>query len=591
MLIRWPFGLVLLVLVVLAGCSGDEVAVSEEPVGSAEVESAADGLASGDGEADTASSSTSTADSGTADSGTEDSTPTADAADEDSSTTDSAAEDSSPADSGSADSSSTDSATADSANADSATADSASEDSAPIAAAQVLSAHEVNDRLGAGINLGNSLEAPREGDWGASLDESFFSVIADAGFDHVRLPVSWAEYAGLQAPYTIPDGNDPAISGQPYSNIWERVDWAVDQAEANDLMIIVNMHHYEAAHTNPAAHSDRLIGMWRQIAAQYADAGDHVVFELFNEPNAVFTEQPELWNDLLVDLLAVVRETNPTRPVIIGPVGLNSIDFLDELVLPDDDNLIATVHLYEPFAFTHQGADWVADIPPIGARWSPDGFGLVEGISDLSWDTQSSIDDGQLRVDFGRQWAGFSLDYFDEVGLTEVRFGVRGEGSLQVGCRAPNDDELDEAFLTTTNSVQQVSVDLTTCSPGATGISIMNSHPSSEPLFFDSMTVCSTTRGCEAITSSADASLRRWVQRASEWSEATGVPVHIGEFGAFSAGGQVPVADRAAWTATITDEAEALGLSFAYWEFHAGFGAYDLEANAWNAQLLDALVG
>lgn len=453
-----------------------------------------------------------------------------------------------------------------------------------------LTGVEVNQALGRGMNFGNSLEAPREGDWGAGLDESYFRIVADAGFDHVRLPVSWAGYAEEQAPYTIPDGNDPAIVDQPYTNIWERVDWAIDQAEANDLMIILNMHHYDAAHEDPLAHRDRIIGMWEQIAPRYADAGDHVVFELFNEPNQTFTDQPQLWNELLVDILDVVRATNPTRAVLIGPVGYNSIDFLDEMVLPDDEYLIATVHLYEPFNFTHQGATWVDPAPPVGVPWSPDGFGLPEGIYDRSWDTRVITEDGNIRLDFQRQWAGFSVDFLEGVAPTEVRFEASGTGSLRVGCRFPDNDELDEGRVTTTNDLQQFTVDLSNCPAESTGISLMNSHPSSDPLLIRSFEVCSD-RGCEDIVTSADAALRRWLERAAEWSAATGVPVHLGEFGAFSADGQVPMADRAAWTRTVVDEAVTQGLSFSYWEFHAGYAAYDLESGTWNDELLDALLG
>ena len=449
----------------------------------------------------------------------------------------------------------------------------------------------VNQALGRGINFGNSLEAPREGDWGAGLDAEHFRIVAEAGFDHVRLPVSWAEYADLEAPFTITTGIDPAIRDQPYTNIWERVDWAIEQAEANDLMIIVNMHHYDEAQQDPLAHWDRIIGMWEQIAPHYADAGDHVVFELFNEPYDAFYDEPQLWNDLLAELLAVVRESNPTRPVLIGPAGFNRIDFLEHLILPEDDHLIATVHLYEPLNFTHQGAEWLEDIPQIGVPWATDTFGWSEGLYDRSWDSRVITEDDKLRVDFNRQWAGFSVDYVEPARPIEVSFVVEGEASLRIGCRAGEVDELDQARIESTDVAQEVTIDLSRCSDHASGISIMNQGEEFGPVRFSNVEFCTELLGCQDIVTDAETALRRWVERAGEWSVKTGVPVHIGEFGAFSANGAVPIEDRAAWTSTVVDEARIHGLSFAYWEFHAGYAAYDLETNEWNAPLLDALLG
>src|SRR5205085_4767501 len=37
-----------------------------------------------------------------------------------------------------------------------------------------------------GINLGNRLEAPNEGDWGSVIEAQDFPFIAARGFDHVR---------------------------------------------------------------------------------------------------------------------------------------------------------------------------------------------------------------------------------------------------------------------------------------------------------------------------------------------------------------------------------------------------------------------
>src|SRR5262245_4184166 len=89
-----------------------------------------------------------------------------------------------------------------------------------------------NKKLGRGINLGNALEAPNEGEWGVTLKAAYFPAIKQAGFDSVRLPVRWSAHAQNDAPYTI----DPKFA--------ERVDWAIDQALGNKLNIIVNVHHY-----------------------------------------------------------------------------------------------------------------------------------------------------------------------------------------------------------------------------------------------------------------------------------------------------------------------------------------------------------
>ena len=206
--------------------------------------------------------------------------------------------------------------------------------------------YAANKKLGRGINLGNALEAPKEGDWGVTLKPDYFRAIKAAGFDTVRLPVRWSAHAAAEPPYAI----DPKFA--------ERVDWAIDQALANKLNIIVNAHHYNEIDADPDKHVPRLIGLWEQVATRYKDRPAAVYFELYNEPHNKFTEAK--WNAALPDLLKAVRRTNPTRPVIVGPGKWNGISALDKLELPKDDrNLILTVHFYEPFEFTHQGASWV----------------------------------------------------------------------------------------------------------------------------------------------------------------------------------------------------------------------------------------
>ncbi len=191
-----------------------------------------------------------------------------------------------------------------------------------------------------------------------TLQPEFFPIIKKAGFDTVRLPVRWSAHAGQKPPYTI----DP--------DFLARVEWAIDQATANGLNIVVNAHHYDDLDKDPAAHVPRLAAIWTQVAEKIRGRGDNVYFELYNEPHGKF--DTDTWNAAIPVLLEAVRASNPDRPVIIGPVSWNNIRALDGLKLPrDDHNLIVTVHYYEPFEFTHQGAEWAEGSDAwLGRSWT-----------------------------------------------------------------------------------------------------------------------------------------------------------------------------------------------------------------------------
>ena len=56
--------------------------------------------------------------------------------------------------------------------------------------AQKTGAEMVED-MGRGINLGNVLSAPAEGDWAVAVTEQYFIDIKNAGFTNVRIPVDF----------------------------------------------------------------------------------------------------------------------------------------------------------------------------------------------------------------------------------------------------------------------------------------------------------------------------------------------------------------------------------------------------------------
>ncbi len=216
--------------------------------------------------------------------------------------------------------------------------------------------------MGRGVNFGNMLDAPNEGDWGLTVRDEFIALTAAAGFASVRLPVRWSNHAAATAPFTI----DPQF--------FARVESVVDKLLAKDLYVVLNMHHYRQLDgdvlnrgefaVDSAILDVRFLSLWQQIAERFRDKNDHLLFELYNEPHGRLG--PPQWNDLAARALNVVRKSNPSRIVVIGPTSWNAAKALSSLHPPNDANLIVTIHNYQPFAFTHQGAQWIRPVPPTG---------------------------------------------------------------------------------------------------------------------------------------------------------------------------------------------------------------------------------
>ena len=202
-----------------------------------------------------------------------------------------------------------------------------------------------------GVNVGNVLDLDAPVDQLRPVDRELLAIIADAGFDTVRIPVRWSAHTTSVPPFVID------------RRLFSLVDDAVDAALALGLAVIINAHHDVELNDDPMRAEERFIAGWSQIAAAYADHPAPLALELLNEPDKALT--PTRWNALLRRALATVRRTNPDRTVLIGPAAANSLVALDQLELPDDAHVVATVHYYDPFGFTHQGAPWLS-VPAAG---------------------------------------------------------------------------------------------------------------------------------------------------------------------------------------------------------------------------------
>ena len=311
-----------------------------------------------------------------------------------------------------------------------------------------MSPHVYGQNLGRGINLGNMFEAPSETAWGNPFKEEYISQIAALGFSHIRVPIRWdvPERALLTDPYTV----NPVFLA--------RIKSVVDLAVSKNLYVIINMHHHEEMFTNPAAAKPRFLKQWAQIAAYFKGYNDRLLFEVLNEPHDALS--PELWNVYFADALAEIRKTNPGRKVLLGTASYGGLGGVKDLNPPNDPNLILSIHYYNPFNFTHQGADWAGlKDKYIGTKWE-----------DLSWERNQVVSE---------------FDY------------------------------------------------------------------------------------------------------AIQWAKQRKMPLHVGEFGSYEL---ADMESRARWTTFLARWFESQGLSWAYWEYSAGFGIYNPQTGAYKQPLVDALL-
>lgn len=180
----------------------------------------------------------------------------------------------------------------------------------------------------------------------ARFTPSLFKVIHDGGFQTVR--VNLQAFAHMDA------------ANQLDRQWLLTLDKVIKDATSAGLNVILDEHDFHPCAQDAEVCRSKLLAFWSQVAPRYRDAPDTVLFEVLNEPNGRLDAQ--LWNALLGEALGIIRQSNPQRRVIVGPAQGNYFTALPDLHLPDNDRrLIVTVHYYNPFRFTHQGAPWVRD--------------------------------------------------------------------------------------------------------------------------------------------------------------------------------------------------------------------------------------
>ncbi|MGJ8692880.1 MAG: glycoside hydrolase family 5 protein [Thalassotalea sp.] len=194
-----------------------------------------------------------------------------------------------------------------------------------------------------GINLGNTFDAPNEGDWALAAERSFIQAFKAAGFKHIRIPVTWHQHTEQTSPYQV----DSAFLA--------RVEQVVEWALAEDLYVILNAHHeaWLKEDFQNQKNQNRFDRIWLQIAEHFKEKPAKLMFEILNEPHGMTMADV---NHINQGVLTIIRNQNPNRVVIFSGHGYTPIDALLTIDIPDvqDEFLIGNFHSYDPWAFAGQ---------------------------------------------------------------------------------------------------------------------------------------------------------------------------------------------------------------------------------------------
>jgi len=247
-----------------------------------------------------------------------------------------------------------------------------------------------------GWNIGNTLDAwdsngsAEDVNWGnPRINQAIFNGVKEAGFDIVRIPITWMGYIGPAPDYRIRE------------SFLKRVAEVVVYARNADLKVIINLHHdgstqnsgkdngwlsINTARADEAGYNKvtfQFIRVWKQIAEYFKNYGDWLMFESFNEIhdggwgwNSESKQRPQYviineWNQFFTDTVRGTGSNNASRYLLIpGYVSAPQHTIAGYYVLPVDtvpNRQIVTFHYYNPYEFGILGdqkggqSDWGSD--------------------------------------------------------------------------------------------------------------------------------------------------------------------------------------------------------------------------------------
>lgn len=231
---------------------------------------------------------------------------------------------------------------------------------------------EIAADMGYGWNLGNTMEAtntwthnPKVTDfetaWGQPVTtKAMIDGIKKAGFNSIRIPVSWSNMMSSDGNYTID------------ASYFKRIDEIISYAFANDMYVIINDHYdggwWKGFASNKTECMKHYKNMWTQVAGHYKDYPEKLIFESANEElgnslkndneNVAELKLYSLTNEINQTFVDIVRQSggnNARRYLLIAGFNTDIDKTCSSLYeMPTDtinNHLMVSVHYYTPWTY------------------------------------------------------------------------------------------------------------------------------------------------------------------------------------------------------------------------------------------------
>ena len=225
---------------------------------------------------------------------------------------------------------------------------------APDATGMGSTAVQLAAKMHLGINFGNTMVTPVEGEWNSKVTEQYVKFVKQIGFNSVRLSVGWV-WGHLSDPEKM------KIDPVWLNRVHEVVKWCVE----NDMYVIVNAHaDLGWLEDNVNATQQELVNakqkaLWEQIATALRDFDEHLIFAGTNEPKVQDAEGMAILNGYHESFINAVRATggrNSYRVLVVqGPITNGELTYNLMNTMPTDkipNKLMVEIHNYTPATFT-----------------------------------------------------------------------------------------------------------------------------------------------------------------------------------------------------------------------------------------------